>query len=142
MCERARHNRGKLTPTFNQIAASDIGVLLACLGLHFPAGGKERREGENGGESRYHAWNVNAAANAPQRPRRKEAAKVFISFRGGGAGAGNRVSEIAVAGSFVAAVRLNRGERVSEHVCGERKVNYVSLTNSRVSEPGSRRAKR
>ena len=91
---------------------------------------------------RYHAWNVNAAANAPQRPRRKEAAKVFISFRGGGAGAGNRVSEIAVAGSFVDAVRLNRGERVSEHVCGERKVNYVSLTNSRVSEPGNRRAKR
>ena len=98
------------------------------------------------GVSRYHAWNVNAAANAPQRPRRKEAAKVFISFRGGaegGAGEGNRVSKIAVAaGSFVDAVRLNRGERASEHVCGERKVNYVSLTNSRVSEPGSGRAKR
>ena len=69
--------------------------------------------------------------NAPEE--RKPQKYLYLSGEGA-QGAGNRVSEIAVAGSFVAAVRLNRGERASEHVCGERKVNYVSLTNSRVSE--------
>ena len=54
--------------------------------------------------------------NAPEE--RKPQKYLYLSEEGK-QGAGNRVSEIAVAaGSFVAAVRLNRGERVS--MCAER----------------------
>ena len=72
---RARHNRGKLTPTDLQSGCRRRNTILplsACISRREEKRERrERKEGENGRRSRYHARNVNATSNAPQRPRHR-----------------------------------------------------------------------